>query len=95
MTYVHFGCPLCARRVKVQSAKRHRAEHHPEIDFAAFALQVKAAKRDGQLKFRKYKSSQVPKGPASATTVLQNARNTKAGVKSIISGGAFGMGKKR
>ena len=88
-------CPICQKRVSLKAASRHRKHHHPEIDSTEYLSIIDETKKKGQLRFKQYRIPKAPKTPNSGTTVLQQASNTSKGVRSIVSAGAFGMGRKR
>ena len=88
-------CPICRKRVSMRKAVNHGRNRHADIDLTEYISIIKETKNKGLLRYKQYKTPRAPKSPVSGTNVLQQARNASRGVTSIISAGAFGMGKKR
>ena len=89
-------CPYCGKGFYFKSADAHRKKEHPDIEFAKFLSDIKKAKRQGKLKFKRYKVPKKTKpSMRSATTVLEDQKKDVKRIRSIVSAGAFGMGKKR
>jgi uncharacterized Zn finger protein (UPF0148 family) len=98
MVNAKIQCPLCGHGFYFGSAEKHRQKAHPEIEFAKFLADIEQAKRLGKLKFRRQKqpkSKVNQSGMRTATTVLQEEKKTNKGIRSVVSAGAFGMGKMR
>ncbi len=92
LTYIK--CPLCNTRFKLSNVNRHISRAHKDFSISDFykILNDTAAKRT--LTIQNYEN----RGPTinTATSVLSNARKSGArGVGKIVSGGAFGLGKRK
>ena len=93
---VKIECPFCKRQFTFGKAANHRKIHHPELAADEFVEAVKRAKKKGQLKYRTFKLEEAEKSPMrTATDAMQDQGKGGKGVRSIVSAGAFEMGKKR
>ena len=93
---VKIECPFCKRQFTFGKAANHRKNHHPELEVDEFVNAIKRAKKQGKLKYRSYELQESKESPMrTATTVLQDHSKRGKGVRSIVSSGAFELGKKR
>lgn len=96
MRLIKIQCPYCGHGFYFKSADKHRQKKHPEIEFSEFLARIEKAKKQGKLKFKRQKAAKKKESSfRSATTVLEEEGRKSKGIKSIVSAGAFGMGKKR
>lgn len=95
-TAIKIECPLCQRKFTVTKAANHRKNHHPEITSADFVKKIRAAKSRGDLNYRTYKLQEAEESLLrSATDVLRDGKKITKSIRSVVSAGAFGIGKKR
>jgi len=93
---VKIECPFCDRQFTFGKAANHRRNHHPDLEVDEFVGAIKRVKKQRQLKYRSYELQDSKESTMrTATTVLQDHSKRGKGVRSIVSGGAFEMGKKR
>lgn len=93
---VKIECPFCKRSFTFGKAANHRKNHHPDLAVEDFITAIKRAKKKGQLKYRTFKLQEGEKSPMrTATDAMQDQGKRGKGVRSIVSAGAFEMGKKR
>ena len=93
---VKIECPFCKRQFTFPKAANHRKNHHSDLAVEDFITAIKRAKKKGQLKYRTFELQEGEKSPMrTATDAMQDQRKRGKGVRSIVSAGAFEMGKKR
>ena len=91
---VDIFCPICDQKVRLNRLTRHRNRRHKDISVAEFERIVSKHQADGTLKVDTRRAS-IPGTVNSATQAWAAARKQGKKMAKKVSGGAFGMGKRR
>jgi hypothetical protein len=91
---VDVTCPLCGATVRGNKLQKHRNRKHADVPVDAFeAAIVASAGRD--VSTISTKRAAKTSADAAATKALMKARKEGHGFTGVVSGGAFGLGKRK
>lgn len=88
-TEVLIRCPICGKTFSLGGVVQHRRKLHKDISLACFVEQIADAKRNRCLEFSK---ATIPSsGMDTATSILNDARESRLKGGVTVSGGGFGV----
>lgn len=80
--------------VRLNRIQRHAKKRHPDIPWPAFHDTLYEALESGQVKSSTKRATDTTRVPTATQILRERHRRSKVGIRRLISGGAFEMGKK-
>lgn len=85
-------CPLCGIKTRLNKLQRHRNRKHPEYSLDEYESLIEKHIKDG-MNLVDTKRVVTSHADATATKALIEKKKYTKKITSVVSGGAFGMGK--
>lgn len=92
---IYVRCPLCNLRLKFVNLKAHAEKNHPKMSEAQYeSLLIEHFKR-GMLKISEIAEKKKKGRMFTGTSALHKSKTKTSRIRSVVSGGGVGSGKKR
>jgi hypothetical protein len=93
--YVTIRCPLCSLEFDIYRSERHRTNYHAELADDEFEAVIREHLENGSLVYKAEKLGRGPSVKSASGKLAKHERKPGDGRTRMVSGGAFGLGKRR
>jgi hypothetical protein len=93
--YVTIKCPLCKLEFDIYRSWQHRKRYHAELGDEAFEAVIRKHLDNGTLVYKAEKIGQGPSMNSASGKLAKHKREPGDSRTHMVSGGGFGLGKRR
>lgn len=93
--YVTIKCPLCSLEFDIYRSRRHRADYHAELSDEELEEVIRTHLENGSLVYKAEKLGRGPSMNSASGKLAKHKREPGDGRTRMVSGGTFGLGKRR